>query len=416
MEEKFVDTPVVSPPNHHHIIPLHPRPQAQPAEHVRTYASVDAAVEALRPEQPVHGLRTHSVEQMTAWFLAHFPGDVMFAVKTNPEPLVLDAAYAAGMRHFDVASLAEAELIHARYADATMHFMHPVKSREAIAKAYYYYGIRHFSLDSLQELKKILDVTEHADDLALSVRLAIPNDKAAIKLTGKFGVDAGEAEALIQATRKAAKRFGLCFHVGSQCMDPEAFTIGMTYVRTLLDECRVKLDILDVGGGFPAIYPDKVPPKMITYIDAIRAGLAELPLDEDCQILCEPGRALVAESGSLIVRVELKKAGALYINDGVYGSLFDAGEPAFNYPVRAIRPGRVLSSQLMPFIFYGPTCDSMDVMHGPFMLPADITEGDWIEIGQMGAYGATMRTKFNGFYSDELVCVEDEALVKMEMA
>lgn len=415
MEEKFDDAQCASILRSQHIIPLRRRKHAPDSLRVPSFASVDAVVARMRPDVPVHCLRPHSVEYMTRWFLAHFPGEVMFAVKTNPEPLVLDMAYAAGMRHFDVASLVEAELIHSRFRDVTMHFMHPVKSREAIAKAYYYYGIRHFSLDCMAELQKIQEATDYADDLALSIRLAIPNDKAAMQLTGKFGIELEKAASLMQATRRVAARFGMCFHVGSQCMDPEAFTATIGYVGDLLAVHDVKLDILDVGGGFPSIYPDKIPPAMIGYMDAIREAIRSLPIDAHCQILCEPGRALVAEAGSLLVRVELKKGDALYINDGVYGSLFDAGEPGFIYPVRAIRPNHTFDSTLVPYLLYGPTCDSCDVMQGPFMLPADICEGDWIEIGQMGAYGASMRTNFNGFYSDALVKVEDDAMLKMEM-
>ena len=424
MEENTGGTKFVSFPKKTNITPLHAsgRPPQRPPEPtcVARFASAEDAVLALKPTQPVHALREQSIHAATAWFLEHFPGDVMFAVKTNPEPIVLDEAYAAGMRHFDVASLVEAELVFARFGTrVTQHFMHPVKSREAIAKAYYYYGIRHFSLDSFEELEKILSVTENAPDLSLSVRLKVANDKAAYSLGGKFGVSMAEAPALLRATRSAAHKLGICFHVGSQCMDPSAFISAMDDVGVLLANAGVKLDILDIGGGFPSIYPDKTPPAMMHYMEAIGYGLQTLTLDNDCQIFCEPGRALVAEAGSLLVRVELRKGegddAALYINDGVYGSLFDAGSPGFVYPTKAIRPGHHFSCELVPFKLYGPTCDSVDAMAGPFMLPSDITEGDWIEIGQMGAYGATMRTKFNGFYSDELVTIEDQPLLKMDM-
>lgn len=132
-----------------------------------------------------------------------------------------------------------------------------------------------------------------------------------------------------------------------------------------------------------------------------------------CQLICEPGRSLVAEGGSVVVRVELRKGNKLYLNDGTYGTLFDAGTPGFIFPVKAIRPGGILSTELCEFGFYGPTCDSLDAMKGPFQLPSDIAEGDWIEIGQLGAYGATMRTRFNGFYSDTTVEVADKPLLSM---
>ena len=129
--------------------------------------------------------------------------------------------------------------------------------------------------------------------------------------------------------------------------------------------------------------------------------------------MCEPGRALVAESGSTIVKVVLRKKQKLYINDGTYGSLFDAGFPNIVFPARMISNGRIISKKLTAFNFYGPTCDSMDYMKGPFILPNNIKEGDYLELGQLGAYGITFRTKFNGFFSDQIFEVEDKAIISM---
>ena len=129
--------------------------------------------------------------------------------------------------------------------------------------------------------------------------------------------------------------------------------------------------------------------------------------------MCEPGRALVAESGSTIVRVVLRKKQKLYINDGTYGSLFDAGIPNIVFPARMISNGRIISKKLTAFNFYGPTCDSMDHMKGPFVLPNNIKENDYIELGQLGAYGLTFRTQFNGFYSDEIYEVKDKPIMTM---
>jgi ornithine decarboxylase len=379
------------------------------------FASCMDVVRKLRPEEPVHALRPHVIASKAKWFLQNFPGDVLFAVKTNPDPRVLKTMWDAGVRHFDVASQAEIELVAGVAPSAHMYYMHPVKSRESIERAYFDHGIRHFSLDSHEELQKIQEATGFADDLSLLVRLGIPNEKAAYSLSGKFGVPLEDAVSLMQATSKAAAKFGVCFHVGSQCMDPSAYATTIGYVRDLLTVCDVKLDMLDVGGGFPSAYPGMMPPKMVDYMAAIREAIKTLPIGEDCHILCEPGRALVAEGGSLIVRVELRKGNALYINDGVYGSLFDAGSPAFVFPMKAMRLGGKFAENTNAFSFFGPTCDSCDAMAGPFVLPADIREGDYIEIGQMGAYGATMRTKFNGFYSDTTVDVKDEALLRLEM-
>jgi len=396
-------TPVKTP-----VLPL-----ADDLSRVRTYRSVDDMVHDMRPEMPVHCLRPATITSIAKRFLKAFPGDVMYAVKTNPDPKVLGYLGRAGLTHFDVASLAEIKLVadHAPYAQ--MYFMHPVKSREAIHAAYFDYGVRDFSLDTHDELTKILEVTGNADDLNLYVRLAIPNECAVYSLTGKFGIKHEHATDLLVATRAASRKLGVCFHVGSQCMDPAAYFAAIHRVDELLSQADVKLDILDIGGGFPSLYPNMTPPPLGHYMKAIKKALKAFPALWQCKLLCEPGRALVAEGGSVVARVELRKGNALYLNDGVYGSLFDAGTPGFNFPVKAVRPGKTLSAEMDEFCFFGPTCDSLDAMQGPFTLPADIKEGDWIEIGQLGAYGATMRTNFNGFYSDTTVEVADKPILSM---
>ena len=379
----------------------------------RAYRSVEELVHTMRPDLPVTVLRPATIMSTAKWFLKNFPGDVMYAVKTNPDPRVLSYLSRAGVKHFDVASLGEIKLVADNVEGASMYFMHPVKSRKAIAEAYFNYGIRDFSLDSHEELQKILDVTSNATDLNLYVRLSMPNDKAAYSLSGKFGVALEQSASLLTATRAASARMGVCFHVGSQCMNPEAYVLAINMVADLLKAVDVKLDVLDIGGGFPSVYPGLTPPPLGNYMKAIKKTLKALPQFAGCRIVCEPGRALVAEGGSVVVRVELRKGNMLYLNDGTYGTLFDAGTPGFIFPVKAVRPGGALSPEISEFGFYGPTCDSMDTMKGPFHLPSDIGEGDWIEIGQLGSYGATMRTKFNGFGSDLLVEVSDKPLMSM---
>ncbi len=380
-----------------------------------------------KPAHPVYFIRPQSLKRAASWFLENFKsfknfagknlaGDVLYSVKSNPDAAVLQHLFDSGVKHFDVASFAEVKLIDGLFGKkASMYFMHPIKSREAIFEAYFNYGIRDFSLDSFDELKKILEVTNNAKDLGLHVRLAIPNARSAIDLSGKFGVLPAKSVALLRKVRASAKRFGVCFHVGSQCMDPTQYRATLAIVKQVIAQAKVKLDVLDIGGGFPSIYPGMTPPNMQSYLDEIQDALMEMPLDNDCRIWCEPGRALVAESGSLLVRVEARKGNMLYINDGTYGGLFDAGFPAFIYPTKAsrIKKGRALSSNHVPFGFYGPTCDSLDTMKGPFYLPENIGEGDYIEIGQLGAYSKSIRTEFNGFNQTVQVEVVDEPLESM---
>ncbi len=389
------------------------KPSALKRNALRSFRSVEAMVREQRPTMPVTCLRPATIASTAKWFLKNFPGDVMFAVKTNPDERVLSYLYQAGVRHFDVASLAEVKLVADNVGPAKMYFMHPVKSREAIHEAYFTYGIRDFSLDCEAELTKIMEVTNHADDLNLYVRLAMSSDNAAYSLKGKFGIAMDEADFLLQATRAVANRMGVCFHVGSQCMEPKAYKTAIDDVAALVERAEVHVDVLDIGGGFPSIYPGLTPPPLAAYMRAIKKALKSQAGFAHCQIMSEPGRALVAEGGSVVVRVDLRKGNMLYINDGTYGSLFDAGMPGFVYPVKAIRPGGTLSAEQAEFGFYGPTCDSVDVMKGPFHLPVDIKEGDWIEIGQLGAYGATMRTNFNGFYTDETVEVADKPMMSI---
>ncbi len=388
--------------------PLPLRPPASPK-----FAAAQDLVERMKPSEPVYCLRPHAIRQAAKWFVSSFPGQVMYAVKTNPEPLALKTLFKAGVRHFDVASLAEIELVARECPKAAMHYMHPVKSRESIMLAYHKFGVRSFSLDARDELVKIEEMTHHAHDLTLYIRLSIPNNHAAMSLQGKFGIQGEEAIELLRAARGVAKRLGVCFHVGSQCMDPEDYRVALAKVRALIDAAGVPVDVIDVGGGFPSIYPDLAPPPLQQYMDAIRASLGEYGFAGNMEIFCEPGRVLVAESGSVVVKVELRRGNALYLNDGIYGSLFDAGYPGFVYPTRALRPLEGFSGEMEAFRFFGPTCDSLDAMKGPFMLPADIREGDWIEIGGLGAYGQTMRTRFNGFYSDKQAELSDAPMLTL---
>jgi ornithine decarboxylase len=358
------------------------------------------------PEGPVAIARPHRVAAAAQWFRAHFPGEVFYAVKANPSHWVLDALWGAGVQNFDVASDAEAQLIATRFPGAQVAFMHPVKSRRAIARAFHEFGVKTFALDSEDELDKILAETGGAKDLTLVVRFAVDGDGAAYPLTRKFGVNPDEAPALLRKTRQASEEMlGVSFHVGSQCMRPDAFRAAMDMVNRAIVEAGVLVDIVDVGGGFPAIYPGMTPPPMMDYMNAIKAGFEDMFVAQNAKLWAEPGRALVAEAGSTVTRVELRKGDALYLNDGAFGTLFDATHLNWAFPAKLLRqePSR---AKLAPFRLYGPTCDSMDAAAGPFMLPADIGEGDLIEIGSLGAYGTAMGTRFNGF--GETVTIESK--------
>ncbi|NQU57148.1 MAG: type III PLP-dependent enzyme [Rhodospirillales bacterium] len=380
------------------------------------FNSARSLVRALAPTRSVTCLRPAAAARASRYFVRNFPGQILYAVKTNPMPEILDAVHHAGVRHFDVASITEIDQITRRFPDARVSYMHPVKSRDDIAQAYFQYGLRDFALDSGEELEKILSATGNADDLSLLIRLAVPNFHAELDLSAKFGIKPVAGAELLFKSRSLAKRLGVCFHVGSQCMSPSAYTTAINMVRDLIVSSGVTLDIIDVGGGFPSAYPNMEPPPLNAYMGAIATALNTLPVSDACEVWAEPGRALVAEAASTLVRVDLRRDGFLYINDGTYGSLFDAGVPGFIFPARAIRNrGRACSAsgRLAAFSFYGPTCDSLDFMKGPFMLPDDIGEGDYIEIGLTGAYGSALRTHFNGFHSDEMALLSDAPMLSM---
>ncbi len=381
---------------------------------MRTYHNPLDLVRERSPERPVALVRPSVLAVAARWFQDNFKGDVFYAVKANPSGWAIRALADQGIRAFDVASVPEIELVAEHAPGSRMAFMHPVKSRTAISAAYFEHGVRTFSLDTHEELAKILDATGGAKDLNLIVRLAAPSNGAAMyALGGKFGVEPHEAPALLLAARRATQDLmGVSFHVGSQCMRPTAYQAAMAQASRALVRAGVFADVVDVGGGFPSVYPGMVPPAMSDFVDSIHRGFSEMMVHETTELWCEPGRALVAEGSSILVKVELKKGDALYLNDGSYGSLFDATHSKWPFPVKLVTD-RETSGEMRPFRFYGPTCDSIDHMPGPFWLPADVDEGDYIEIGMLGAYGVAMNTRFNGFGDTDSAIVEDAPMASM---
>ena len=380
---------------------------------MQKFKTVDELVSQLKPERPVYCIRKKSIQIASKYFQNKFPGKTLYAVKTNPHPEVLKTIVQSGIENFDVASIQEIQDIKKINNKANCSYMHTVKSRENIREAYFKFGVKAYSLDTKDELIKILESTDYAKDLELFVRLSVSNEHAEIDLSKKFGALNSEALGLSRLTKQYANKIGLSFHVGSQCMHPISYTKGISEIGNIIKKTKIIPDYINIGGGFPTIYPDLIPQSLDNYLDEIKKGLNNLKLDKLPEILCEPGRAIVAESGSTIVRVNLRKKQKLYINDGTYGTLFDAGTPNIVFPSRLITNGRIISKKLTPFDFFGPTCDSMDYMKGPFILPNNIKENDYIELGQLGAYGLTFRTQFNGFYSDDIYEVEDAPIMTM---
>jgi len=367
---------------------------------------------ALKPAAPVTLIRPQAASRAARFFVEKFPGKSLYAVKANPSPDLLRTLWDSGITHYDVASIAEVRRVAETLPEAKLCFMHPVKAEEAIFEAYHVHGVRTFSLDTMEELEKIVRATNGAQDLELCVRLRVSSELSELSLASKFGVELADAKELLMATRQVADALGICFHVGSQAMSPHAYTQAIERVRAAIVEASVTVDIIDVGGGFPSVYPGLEPPALELYFDAIYRAAESLPISYSSELWCEPGRALCAEYSSLIVRVERRRGDELYINDGAYGALFDAAHVGWRFPVELLR-AQASDAELQPFSFYGPTCDDMDYMAGPFLLPADVGPGDYIEIGMLGAYGCAMRTGFNGFTAETMIAVDDAPMASL---
>ncbi len=383
---------------------------------MHAFSDAKAVVSALAPDEPVILNRPHAAARAARFFVEHFPGKSLYAVKANPSPDLLRILWDSGITHYDVASIAEVRLVRRVLPEAVLCFMHPVKTPRAIAEAYWQHGCRTFSLDTREELEKIVaacadDGGKPARDLKLLVRLRVSSEYSELSLASKFGCDLTEAPGLLQQTRQHADWLGICFHVGSQAMTPFAYVQALERVRIAIAEASVVIDMVDVGGGFPSAYPDMDPPPLEDYFAIIHRQFYALPIAYNAELWCEPGRALCAEYSSVIVRVEKRRAEELYINDGAYGALFDAAHIDWRFPVRALEDD--LIKPAANFAFYGPTCDDADYMQGPFPLPEDIQAGDYIEIGMLGAYGAAMKTDFNGFGGSQQVIVDDAPMASL---
>lgn len=389
---------------------------------VTKYASVQEVIETLQPDLPVYALHPQAFSRVAKAFLDGFPGETMYAVKANHALPVLDLVHAAGIERFDVASMAEVRLVSERFPKARKNFMSPVRIRGTAGEAYRLYGVRDFALDSREELAAILSETGAANDpavaasLVLYVRLQVPADGALLELSSKFGVSVSEAASLVKDVVAAGARPALTFHVGSQCLFPSSFKTALGRCGEVIAQSGARLAAIDVGGGFPGYYQNVTVPPMDEYFTTIRTGLRALDLPRDCTILCEPGRALVADGLSVITQVSMRRDHTLYINDGIYGSLNEYALKNWpvRYPLRVYTTapnGRIREKKSRPAAFkiYGPTCDSLDVLHYLLDLPDTIASGDWIEFQKLGAYSCALRTAFNGFYPDTFVQIERES-------
>jgi len=374
----------------------------------RHFADVRSMIDTLQPSYPVYCLRPHMLRAAAEKFLDLFPGRVLYAIKCNPHPAVVRILYDAGIRHFDTASLPEIAQVRESLPDAGAYFMHPVKGRAVIQNAFRVYNVDTFVVDHMDEVTKILDETDGGAGITIVVRINTPPAEGTLyHLAEKFGCGVDEAAEMLKEARSQGCQVGLAFHVGSQCIAPGAYSAALALCGEVLEKAKVPLQYLDVGGGFPAPYLGVNLPPLEEFMSEIEQGVAALKLRRDCVLMCEPGRALVAEAMSLVTQVQLRKGNRLYINDGVYGSFSEMVTGKLRLPGRAYRRTGEVEGDFEDFVLNGPTCDSLDVLPSEFRLPNGIREGDWIEIDRIGAYSNAVATRFNGFYPETLVIVND---------
>ena len=346
------------------------------------------------------------LKQSVNYFKKNFSGEALYAVKANPSKFVLKKIYELGIRSFDVASINEIKLVKNLFDNSKIFFMNPVKPRHVINEAYHKYGVRDFSLDNDVELHKILESTGSAKDLNLHLRISVPNNSSKINLSKKFGTDGFKSKVLLNKIKNISRKVGVSFHLGSQCINPNAYKIAINKTSSLIRASNLDVDFFNVGGGFPAEYSGLKLQPLTKYFKVINTEFEKNFKNSKTKLLSEPGRVLVSKSMSLIVRVDLRKKNILYINDGTHSFLHDAGVHDFIYPVKIFNKEE--KSKLKPFSFYGPTCDSNDFMRGPFLLPESINEGDYLQIEEMGAYSLSMKNNFNGFFSTPKIFIDEE--------
>lgn len=365
-----------------------------------------AALRTRLPEiTPAVLIRPQQLRRRARSTLAAFPGEVLYAVKCNDAPEVLQALFEGGVRGFDVASIGEIRALRRQFGDTVrLAFMHPVKPAAAIREAFFLHGVRRFAFDHGEELDKILSVTGRAPDLELVLRIAVPGEGAALPLAGKFGVEPAEAVALLRRARPHAAVLGITFHVGSQCERPDSFAAAIRLAGEIAARAG-GIDHLDVGGGFPARYRGSEP-DFESFVAVILRSVREAGLAH-ATLACEPGRLLVADGASVLTRVELRRDRALYLDDGIYGNLAELRWLGPCFPIRALRGRHVLAGPKADFELFGPTCDSIDSMPGPHRIVAGVQAGDLLEVGMAGAYTHALRTRFNGFDEAPRLCVDD---------
>ena len=355
----------------------------------------------LKPENPVMAFAPTVLQDKARTFLAGFPGLVTYAVKSNPDDVVIQNLVAAGIKGFDVASPAEIDLIGHLAPEAARHYHNPVRSRSEIAHAVAA-GIGSWSVDSHSELDKLFEqvpVEIDGQQVEISPRFKLPVLGAAYDFGSKFGAAPEAAAELLRAVADRGYSASLTFHPGTQCTDPVAWESYISVAREIADMAGVSPRRLNVGGGFPSHRVVGVEPDLTAIFDKIGAAATDAFGTEAPMLVCEPGRGLCADAYALIARVKAVRDGTdVFLNDGVYGGLFELPIIGNIDRVEVLSPdGQPRGDDVRGRVIFGPTCDSVDRLPGELALSSDVREGDYVIFQGAGAYSTVTNTRFNGF-------------------
>ena len=371
------------------------------------FQSVSDMLQAWQPGDPVYCIHPHVYQETARTFQQGFPGRVLYAVKANDDPDVVQTLYRAGIAHFDCASLAEVALVRSLCPEAKCYFMVPVAPRGDAGRAQREFGVRHFMVDHADRLDTLGSEVDF-EKCVVFARMAVSHVSAMMDLSSKFGAPPADIARLLTLIREHGAEPALAFNVGSLVTRPEAYRHAIETAAGVLASLPFRIRLVDIGGGFPRGYPGFPVPPMREFFQTVTQSSRELPMAPGGQLLAEPGRALAAPGMSAVVEVLLRKDRRLYINDGMYGIFWELRFKAhLRFAARAYRDGEPLAGEQQPFTLYGPTCDAADVLPGEVELPTGIRSGDYIEFGQIGAYSLSGRTRFNGLYSDRIVHITE---------
>lgn len=377
-------------------------------DHRIPYAQdVRDVIKHMQPDEPLYLFNANTLMQQSQFFQKHFSGLVTYAVKANPHPLILHTLAQSGLQAFDVASLHEIELVHEYAPHAQMHFNNPIKTPQAIEQAYHTYHVRSFALDDVYELEKLKKACIQPEETELSLRIALDLNSESYDLSSKFGATPEQAIRLLKDINTSGFKPSITFHVGSQCTNPEAYKHYIQAAAKIAKKAKVNLHRLNIGGGFPAQYAHSTHPALEHYFDLITNSVKQAFPQQAPQLVCEPGRAMVASCCHLLTKVlHRRNDSSLFLNDGVYGGFMEQLMFELELPTTTWQAHQKLSTDKQAFTLFGPTCDSVDKLPA-VKLPITTQVGDYIEFSAMGAYSSTTTTQFNGFSSEQYVMVED---------